>query len=241
MRKLILAIGLSLLLSASAAQADNIADCNQGKDLDKRIRGCSKIVKLNIPKNIKAIAYEQRGSAYLGKAEVDKALSDYEAAIRLAPKSAKGHLGRGLAYKMKKEYRRAIADFTTAINLGEKVSGTYAVRAEAYWALPDAENEKLAFADYDEAVRLAPSAPSPYVARGYAHLQIGSHDQAIADFSQAIKLDPKLAHAYAVRAVSYASKGDLARYKEDLEAAKRLGLDLSDVQTDEDCVDLLGC
>ena len=57
-------------------------------------------------------AYNNRGIAWVDKKEYDKAIADFNEAIRLDPKDADAYTNRGYAWYAKKEYDKAIADFT---------------------------------------------------------------------------------------------------------------------------------
>jgi len=64
-----------------------------------------------------ATAFDNRGVAYKRKGEFDRALQDYEQAIRLNPTNANAYNNRGVIYRIKGEYGRAIADYDEAISL----------------------------------------------------------------------------------------------------------------------------
>ena len=66
----------------------------------------------NIP-----IAYNNRGNAYLVKHQYDRAIADYDAAIRLKPDFAVAYYNRGLAHANSGQYDRAVADFGSAARL----------------------------------------------------------------------------------------------------------------------------
>ena len=82
-----------------------------------------------------------------------------------------------------------------------------------------------AIADFDEAIRLNPSADAFYN-RGNAYAELGQHDRAIADFDKAIRLNPKSVAAIEKRAAVIAMKsgrgGEQAGAIADADAAIRL-------------------
>jgi tetratricopeptide (TPR) repeat protein len=74
-------------------------------------------------------------------------------------------------------------------------------------------NPDSAFADYNEALRLAPRYVEIYVFRGTAYADVGKFKEAIDDFTQAISINPTFITAYDRRASCYF---EIHRYKEAL-------------------------
>ena len=58
-----------------------------------------------------------RGRAYEKKKDYDRAILDFEAALKLDATSAAAYVGRGDQFYYKRDFARAMADFTTAIRL----------------------------------------------------------------------------------------------------------------------------
>src|SRR5207247_10758707 len=85
-----------------------------------------------------AVAHTHRGYAYFGKGQVDKAIPDYTAAIKLAPSDADPHSLRGWAHFTEGKFKEAIADSTAAVRLDPNL--TFALRnrgrAELYAGRP---------------------------------------------------------------------------------------------------------
>ena len=67
----------------------------------------------------------------------DRALVDYDQAIKLNPKSDIAYLNRGIAYKAKGDLDRAITDYDQAIIHNPKSFVAYTLRALAYTAKGD--------------------------------------------------------------------------------------------------------
>ena len=84
-----LVLALVLALSATGAWADRYSDCNQGNDLDRRIRGCTQIIERS-PRESReeATAYNNRGVAYDRKGDKEQAIADFDKAIALDPNAA---------------------------------------------------------------------------------------------------------------------------------------------------------
>ena len=100
-----------------------------------------------------AQAYDNRGSAYQAKGDIDRAIADHDEAIRLDPRYAAAYDNRGGAYQAKGDHDRAIADFDEAIRLDPKNLNAYYDRALANLyagALPEA------LADLNQASALNP-------------------------------------------------------------------------------------
>ena len=72
------------------------------------------------------------------KEEYDKAIADYNEAIRLDPKDAAAYDNRGNAWQAKGEYDKAIADYNEAIRLDPKDADAYNGRAWLWATCPDA-------------------------------------------------------------------------------------------------------
>jgi tetratricopeptide (TPR) repeat protein len=79
-----------------------------------------------------AVSYNNRGVAWAGKGEFDKAIADYTEAIRLDPKYAAAFYNRGMAWDDKGDNDKAIADYTEAIRLDPKLAAAYNNRGMAW-------------------------------------------------------------------------------------------------------------
>lgn len=85
LRRRVAALALLLACAAVPAFADDVADCNQQKDLDLRIRGCTALMQNpQLRKGDKAVVLQLRGNALRAKHEFDRALADYIEAMTLA-------------------------------------------------------------------------------------------------------------------------------------------------------------
>lgn len=70
----------------------------------------------------RAMALSKRGDVWRDKGSYDKAIADYEEAIRLDPTFVFLRLNRGYAFELKHEYDKALADFEEVIRLNPKVN-----------------------------------------------------------------------------------------------------------------------
>ncbi len=149
-----------------------------------------------------------RGTAYGKKGEFDRAIADYNQAIKLNPKDAEAFNNRGVAYGYKGEYDRAIADYNQAIKLNPQLAEAFNNRGIAYY---DKGEYDRAIADYNQAILLNPKDAEAFNNRGVAYRKKGEYDRAIANYNQAILLNPKLAEAFYNRGIAYRKKGEYDR------------------------------
>jgi tetratricopeptide (TPR) repeat protein len=173
------------------------------------------------------VAYVQRGVGFYAIGEYDRAIADFDLAIKLNPSYGRAYNDRGLAFLAKGDLDRANADLDQAI-ASEPTSfpAVYVNRGRVFDARGDLVK---AIADYDRAISLDPKYIGAYLYRGWAHQEQNDFDRAIADFTQAIVLNPKLAILYYERGEVYAARGDLERSISDYSEAINTALSLVSV------------
>ena len=76
-----------------------------------------------------------------------------------------------------------------------------------------------AISDYSNAIESNPHNPTPYFARGTAHLEAFDFDSAIADFTRAIEIEPNDASAYTNRGAAHYEKAEFDHAIADLNKA----------------------
>ena len=108
--KWVLVVSWALTVSATGAWADRYSDCNQQNDVDRQIRGCTRIIERGTRESNhnRIAAYFNRGSAYMAKAEHDRAIADYTELIALNPTNPSTYNSRGKAYFAKGDYDRSL-------------------------------------------------------------------------------------------------------------------------------------
>jgi tetratricopeptide (TPR) repeat protein len=151
--------------------------------------------------------------------QYDRAIINYDEAIRLNPKDARAFYYRGRAYNTKENFDLAIVNFSDAIRLDPKDARCFGWRGRAYVMKGHYDQ---AIADCDEAIKLNSKDASSFVWRGKAYVVKGQHDRAISDYDEAIRLDPKDAVAFWSRSLAYYHKGDHDRAIADCNEAIRL-------------------
>ena len=140
-----------------------------------------------------ALAYAHRGRAWKEKGDLDRALKDYDEALRLYPPHPGWWRDRGTVYEAKREFERAVRDYSEALRLNPLDALTYLDRGIAYKGLK--ESDKAA-ADYSEAIRLDPNWAHAYYNRANLWRDRKEYGKAVADYRDVIRLDPKDPDAY---------------------------------------------
>jgi tetratricopeptide (TPR) repeat protein len=117
-----------------------------------------------------------RGDAWTDKGEYDKAIADYNLAIKRAPNNYRAYNERGNAWAWKGEFDKAIVDYNQAIRLNPSNAVAYCNRGDCWREKGD--NDK-ALADYNRSLRLDPNDPITYYRRGVLWSDDLEFDQAI--------------------------------------------------------------
>jgi len=202
----------------TVAAADDADTCAKQSG-DVAIAACSRAIASGKFRGEELAAiYVSRGVEYKNKRGLDRAIADFDQAIRLVPKNTDVYTVRGMAWEAKGDFDRAIADFDQAIRLDPKNTDAYTVRGMDWEVKGDLDR---AIADFDLAIRIDPKNTRAYTVRGVAWAAKGDLDRAIADYDQAIRIDPKNAGVYDNRGIAWAAKGDLDRAIADYDQAIR--------------------
>jgi tetratricopeptide (TPR) repeat protein len=222
-------VGLMLLSPAAHAQpSPQWPSCTGHPDVDwdAQIRSCSTLIESGPETPHKtAVAYDNRGIAYANKGDFDRAIVDFNEAIRLDPHNAAAYSNRGNAYNDKGDHERAIPDLDEAIRLDPKRAAAYNNRCWARFLI--GRDLPQALADCTESLRLSPNNANTINTRGVVQLKLGAFDRAIADFSAAIAMNPKDAGSLYARGLAKLRRGDTAGGEADIAAAKAIKADIA--------------
>lgn len=154
--------------------------------------------------------YFQAGNEARQRGEIDKAIENYNQAIKLNPDHAGAYNNQGIAKAILGDYLGAIEDYDQVIELNRDIAEllrndnrvsalsrniavTYSNRGNAKVALGDYRG---AIEDCDQAIKINPGEANAYYNRGNANACLGDHDAARRDYGQAIILKPDYAEAY---------------------------------------------
>ena len=138
----------------TVAAADDWEICAK-QSADVAIAACSRAIASGRYRGRDlANAYYNRGAEYEAKGDLDRAMVDYNEAIRLDPQEKDFYNNRGTAWQAKGNLDRAIADYDEAIRLDPKERTFYNNRGTAHLysgSLPKA------VADFNQASELDPT------------------------------------------------------------------------------------
>ena len=158
----------------------------QRGDNDEAIRLYTKaLASGELPPADQALLTTMRGNLWFGKKDNDRAIADYDQAIKLNPNMAETYNNRANAWYNKKDYDRAIADFNEAIRLKPVYPDAFRNRGDSWQHKKDYGR---AIADYNETIRLSPKDANAFNNRGGAKERNGDAKGAEADYARAREL-----------------------------------------------------
>jgi tetratricopeptide (TPR) repeat protein len=220
-----LVLGMSMTWVLPAA-ADALADCNQARSLDLKLRACTEIIDgKSATQSEVAQAYRQRAAARAEAGAFERALADFHEAVRLAPDDPAAVSGRAQARLARGDTDGALGDYNRALQLSPNSVALFIGRGHARLVKGMAD---LAVADFSEAIRLNSKSASAFNNRGLAYRKLGKLDAAVADYTHAIELNPIYALAYNNRAYALEAKG--AKAEAAIDYGRALVLDPSLVE-----------
>lgn len=158
-----------------------------------------------------------RASAWWAMKQNQKALDDFDQAIKLGYDAPHAYSSRGMFHAAMGDFDEAIADYTTALQRDKDKEDFSPLlnRAAVYMTL---QRFTDAIADYDEVIRRKPEMASAYQQRAVAHKLSGQLEKAVADFDHAIRLSPKNVSALMSRGFVHFQQSDHQRAVEDFAA-----------------------
>lgn len=143
------------------------------------------------PRN--AALYLQRGEAYFKSADFERAVADFDTALRLDDRMDDAWFGRGMARGRNGELDDAIADLSVYIKRNPNSTVAYTKRGVRYLWRGDAE---AAERDFLKALVLDPENAEAHDDLGVIYAQRGEYDKAARHFSACIQSDPSYQKAY---------------------------------------------
>lgn len=180
----------ALLIAPAIARAQSDAERCAAivNNSDQAIPACTRAIESGkLSGEPLARLYYKRGNEWSSRGTYDRAISDYDEAIRVYPKLAEAHYGRGSAWSSKGESDKAIADYDAAARINPKDASPLIGRAVELTLKGDYVR---AIADYDAAIALDANSAMSFLGRGRARFYNGDYARSVPDFEQALKRQP---------------------------------------------------
>ena len=138
----------------------------QRGDFDAAVRHFSLAIEsADLPLPDIFFAFNNRGNAHAARRDYDRALRDYNEALRLNPKYAGALRNRGLVHAGRGDFDHAIQDFSEAARLDPDDPHALIGRALVHCVKRDFAD---AIRDFDAALRVCPACPRAVVGRAAA-------------------------------------------------------------------------
>jgi tetratricopeptide (TPR) repeat protein len=203
-----LVIAACLLLGGAAARAadKDIADCDNVKDWQIRVDGCTRLIeRKKWPPKVMAIFFLQRAQGLVNLHQFDSALADVTEGLKY-DKTAALYSQRAMDKIELGDYDGTLEDADQALRLDHNNQAAYIVRG---WALTAKGEYDQALEAYAKAIVLNPNFAAIYTDRSAVFIARGEWDRAVKDLDTAIKLDPNNAMSYHNRCVAFKNMGEL--------------------------------
>jgi tetratricopeptide (TPR) repeat protein len=212
-----------LLTDAAAQQSPRWAQCDATETsavpLDVQISACTAVIQSgNETRWDRGVAFYKRGGAYYFKGDNDRAIADYNEAMKLGLYIADVFNNRGIAYHDKGDHERAIADLSEAIRLNSQHAGAFNSRGNAYYEKGD---HARAITDYNEAIRLDPNNADALNNRCWMRAIMEQLRAALDDCDASLRLRPNDAEFLDSRGFAYLKLGQVENAIGDYDAALR--------------------
>lgn len=165
-------------------------------------------------------AYDHRGEAYMTLGLYEKAIADFNSAIRLDKTHVRSYKSKGLAYAKMGFLQDALESFHQAIAVNPRDAELYNNRGIVY---ADLGLHHHALDDFNKALMLNAADADIFYNRGVAFNDLGLHQQAFDDFNRAIHLNRNHPDAYNYRGGIYLSYGEVEAGCSDARRACELG------------------
>ena len=133
-------------------------------------------------------AYFNRGLAWIKLQVYQRAIDDFDRAIKINSNYPQLYYNRGLAYLAQEQYLPALSDFTTTIELESNYFSAYLKRGQTYALL---KQYQAALDDFNKTLELNCFSPLAYYNRASTYYSLGDYKQALQDYQQLSKLETK--------------------------------------------------
>jgi protein O-mannosyl-transferase len=189
---------------------------------------------IRFEKETNSVPFANRGKEYRDRKQYDKAIADFNNALRLNPTDGETYKSRGRCYfemvmnksaggRDKEFLQQAISDFTIGLKYPfdkpKARAEMLANRGAAYAALG---NNDAALADLNASVEIDPENKNAYKNRSVVYFNLGKYENAIKDYTSFIQFDKSDVSIWYSRGMLYRSFGKFDDAISDLNRALQL-------------------
>ena len=150
-----------------------------------------------------ALAYNNRGGAYMEYGEYEHALDDFNQAIHLNPKYKDAFFNRGLLYTDTSQFEKAIANYDAIIALDSKHIESYNNRGFIYFKL---DNYPQALKDFTKALAIDPTYKTARMNLAECYVQTKDYDNALLEAQYILNTEPSNQEALKIKETINRSK-----------------------------------
>jgi tetratricopeptide (TPR) repeat protein len=208
----------------SYAAHTNLANVYRRRDM---LDEAEKELKEALKDGDHAIVHNNLGALFAKQGRLSEALSEFEKAKGLNPKSAEPYMGIGLAYAQNGEPEKALEAYTKALNYTGNAAQIYTNRGALQM---DVGRVDEAISDYKKAIEAEPSFSQAHYNLAIAYTQKGDLESAVASYEKVTQLQPQFYEAFFNVGLLYAKLGQLNEAEEAFKEVLRIQPNLQGAQ-----------
>lgn len=203
-------------LNQLTAKADRAYEAGNS---DAAITEYNRVLALNLTPAQASVALMRRGNCYEAKHDLERAIADYDQALRLDPKNAAAYDNRAIALEARGDRDDAIKDYNEALRLTPRNATAYLNRAGLF--LEDGDLSR-ALDDYTKALTINGQLAEAHCGRADIYLWREQPSKALVEADAAIAADAHAICGYSSRAHAYVALGRYVDAQTDVEKALKV-------------------
>ena len=176
----------------------------QQKRYDLALETLKKNAELNPGTSAHKYFHRDAGFLYFEQGQIDKALDEFDQALKADPQDASTHFGSGLCWYAKGEFDKAIEAFKKTLEIDPR-------HPQADYQLGLCYLRKKEFSEalvhFKRVLKLDPESKQAYYQLGQAYLEQKQYDLALEALKKNVKLNPEVSSAHQVLGVAYLEQG----------------------------------
>jgi tetratricopeptide (TPR) repeat protein len=195
-----------ILVASSCTDYEKIVNENRKRlDNNQNQEVITNLTTILAEKTDFADGYNLRGIALLNTNQPEKALADFNAAIKIDNTNYKFFYNRGNVYRQITQVQDALTDYEKAIELNPNIADLYTNKGAVLLVM---NRQKEALAALNKSLSLQPSDKNALFNRGQIHFSNNDFERAIADLHHCVELAPDLGKAHYLLAMAEIAKNN---------------------------------